>query len=49
MAHKKKKPIKIQIFKMRHNKLFPEKGIKTRENFVISYTSLLGYENLRVK
>jgi len=47
MAHKKK-PIKIQIFKMRNNELFQEKGIKTRQNFVISYKSLLGYENLQV-
>jgi len=34
-----KKPIKIQIFKMNNNELFQEKGLKTCENFVISYTT----------
>ena len=47
MAHKKKKPMKIQISKMRNNELFQEKGIKTRENFVIRYNSLQGYETPR--
>ena len=44
----KKIPIKIQIFKMRNNELFQERGIKTRDNFVFSYNSLGGYENPRV-
>ena len=44
----KKKPIKIQIFKMRNNEVFQEKSIKTRDNVVFSYNSLGGYENPRV-